>query len=110
MQEGSETGFLTVEEEDGLKDACAHGWSWLVISLEAEQLAPALPAFLQMVLNSVHSVNLGVQELEAAQQTALLCMSGQSLKDAVQSVTASKPQRGNYTEVVGHYVPTVWRR
>ena len=95
----SETGLLTVEDEDGLKDACAHGWSWLLVQFKAEQLAPALPAFLQMVLNSVHSVSLGVQELEAAPQIALLCMSGQSLKDAVQSVTASKPQCVNYIEV-----------
>ena len=73
----------------------AVGTSLASVPADGAQLAPALPAFLQMVLNSVHSVILGAQELQAAQQIVLLCTSGQSLNDAVQSVTASKPQCGN---------------
>ena len=97
------------DEEDGLKDACAHGWSRLVISFKAEELVPALPAFLQIVPNFVHSVSLGVQELEAAQHIALLVTSGQSLKDAVQSVTASKPQLAA-TSRLRAITRKVWRR
>ena len=97
-------GILTMEDEEGLKDACTTGWSWLVISWKAEQLVESLPAFLQMVLNSSHSVGLGVQELEAAQQIALLCKSGSTMKEAIQSVKTAKPACESYIEVVGLYV------
>ena len=98
----SGTGFLNLED-DAMKDACNKGWQWLVISGKAEHLAPTLPAFCQMVLNSVHSVGLGIQEMEAAQQVALLVSSGQTFKDAVHSVKASKPACHSYMDFVGVY-------
>lgn len=97
-------GFLTLEHDEGMKDACSHGWPWLIVSWKAEQLVPGLPAFCQMVLNSVHSVGLGIQEMEAAQQVALLVSSGQSFKDAIQAVKASKPACHSYMDHVGLYV------
>ena len=101
MPHGS--GFLNLED-DAMKDACSKGWQWLVISWKAEHLAPTLPAFCQMVLNSVHSVGLGIQEMEAAQQVALLVSSGQTFKDAIQSVKASRPACHSYMDFVGLYV------
>ncbi|CAE7228312.1 unnamed protein product [Symbiodinium sp. CCMP2592] len=100
---GAAGGFLNLEDE-ALKEAVSKGWPWLVLSWRAEFLVPTLPAFVQMVLNSVHSVGLGIQEMEAAQQVALLVSSGQSFKDAVQSVKASRPACHSYMDFVGLYV------
>ncbi|CAE7681438.1 unnamed protein product [Symbiodinium sp. KB8] len=96
-------GCLGLEDE-AMRDACKTGWPWLVVSWKAEHLVPGLPAFMQMVLNSVHSVGLGIQEMEAAQQVALLVSSGQSFKDAIQAVKASKPACQSYMDHVGLYV------
>ncbi|CAE7031083.1 unnamed protein product [Symbiodinium sp. CCMP2592] len=78
-------GSLSLEDEC-MRDAVNQGWPWLLISWRAEAMAPNLPAFVQMVLNSVHSVGLACQEIEAAQQVALMCTSGSTVKDAVNSV------------------------
>ncbi|CAE7392483.1 unnamed protein product [Symbiodinium sp. CCMP2592] len=96
-------GSLSLEDEC-MRDAVNQGWPWLLISWRAEAMAPNLPAFVQMVLNSVHSVGLACQEIEAAQQVALMCTSGSTVKDAVNSVKASKPACEDYMEHVGVYV------
>ena len=86
-----------------MKPLLQNGWSWTVISNEAERLFPNLPAFAAMAMNSHNSTQIASNELECMMQLSELYSGGMKLDDAVKAVLHSAPACKAYLDDVGHF-------
>lgn len=86
-----------------MKPLLGNGWSWKVISSEAERLFPTLPAFAAMAMNSHNSTQIASNELECMMQLGELYSGGMKLDDAVKTVQNSAPACKKYLDDVGYF-------
>lgn len=87
-----------------MKPLLQNGWSWKVISNEAERLFPNLPAFCAMAMNSHNSNQIAANELECMMQLSDLYSAGMKLDDAVKAVQHAAPACKTYLDDVGFFV------
>ena len=86
-----------------MKPLLLNGWSWKVISNDAERMFPDLPAFAAMAMNSHNSTQIASNELECMMQLGELYSGGMKLDDAVKAVQHSAPACKTYLDDVGHF-------
>lgn len=86
-----------------MKPLLQNGWSWTVISNEAERQFPNLPAFAAMAMNSHNSTQIASNELECMMQLSELYSGGMKLDDAVKAVLHSAPACKAYLDDVGYF-------
>ena len=79
------------------------GWSWQVITSEAERLWPTLPSFAAMAMNSHNSNQIASNELECMMQLSALFQGGMKTDDAILAVQHSAPACKAYLDDVAYF-------
>ena len=91
-------------KSDGIQQLLQEGWEWLVLSSRVEEAWPAMPAFLQMAMNSTNANARQLSEIECAAQMAQQMRHGLSITESVKAVRQCDPVCKSYLDVIGTYV------
>ena len=79
------------------------GWSWQVVSNAVEEAFPTFPSFCQGALNSTNSANIVTAELEAMLQLGTYIEKGLDIKQAMESIRATRPACSEYLGDIVHF-------
>ena len=98
---GPDGNILIVSSD--MKPLLKEGWSWRIISGEAEKLWPQLPAFAAMAMNSHNTNQITSNGLECMMQLADLYQAGMKMDEAILAVEHSSPSCKNYLKDVAYF-------